>query len=108
VAWGQSREEAIGRMRRALEEYQVLGISTTIPFYQRVMQNAQFIRGNVTTSFIDEIFSNQDLFRNHPMEDLAILAAAIDQFDSQSAAPAMPSGRTVSSWRLHGRKENLR
>jgi acetyl-CoA carboxylase, biotin carboxylase subunit len=108
IAWGQTREQAIQRMRRALEEYQVLGINTTIPFYQRVMKNIHFIRGNITTSFIDEIFSDQDLFRHHPLEDLAVVAAAIYQFDSQSAPTSPTSRDSANAWKLHGRREGMR
>jgi acetyl-CoA carboxylase biotin carboxylase subunit len=108
VSWGDTRNEAIRRMERALEEYQILGIKTTIPFYQRVMKNSDFLLGNVTTSFIDEIFSDQDLFRDHPMEELAVIAAAIFQFESFPITPSQPSQNSANPWRLIGRKEGLR
>ena len=95
-------------MERALEEYQILGIKTTIPFYQRVMKNEDFMRGNITTSFIDEIFADQDLFRDHPMEELAAIAAAIFQFENSAVMPSNPSQNASNPWRLIGRKEGLR
>lgn len=52
ITWGNSREEAIMRMRRALDEFVVEGIPTTIPFHKRVLDNAFFRRGEVYTNFI--------------------------------------------------------
>jgi len=106
ITWGQTREEAICKMKRALEEYQVLGIKTTIPFYQRVMRNVRFLDGNITTSFIDDFFADHDLFRDHPMEELAVLAAAIYQYES-SAVPPAPLQSSGNPWRLQGRKDGM-
>ncbi|HEY7528578.1 MAG TPA: acetyl-CoA carboxylase biotin carboxylase subunit, partial [Candidatus Deferrimicrobiaceae bacterium] len=56
VAWGRDRAEAIARMKRALTEYVVTGVKTTIPFHIRVMNNRHFIEGNFDTNFIDKVF----------------------------------------------------
>jgi acetyl/propionyl-CoA carboxylase alpha subunit len=53
IAWGESREEAIARMRRALDEYRIEGVRTTIPFHRRVMRHPAFIAGDLDTSFIE-------------------------------------------------------
>ena len=52
IVWGQDRDEAIRRMRRALEEYIIEGIKTTIPFQLRILDNAFFQRGDFYTNFI--------------------------------------------------------
>jgi acetyl-CoA carboxylase biotin carboxylase subunit len=52
VAWGRTREESVTRMRRALGEFEIGGIQTTIPFHLRVLDNAFFRRGEVYTNFI--------------------------------------------------------
>ncbi|MDI6870023.1 MAG: acetyl-CoA carboxylase biotin carboxylase subunit [Bacillota bacterium] len=52
IAWGNTRDEAIMRMRRALDEFVVEGIPTTIPFHKKVLDNAFFRRGEVYTNFI--------------------------------------------------------
>ncbi len=52
IVHGQDRDEAIARAKRALDEFQIEGIATTIPFHKRVMDNATFIAGNATTAFI--------------------------------------------------------
>jgi acetyl-CoA carboxylase biotin carboxylase subunit len=53
IAVAQTREEAINTMSRALSEYVVEGIKTTIPFHQQLMQNEDFKSGNFTTKFMD-------------------------------------------------------
>ncbi len=52
IAWGQHRDEAIARMRRALREFQIEGIRTTIPFHQEALDNAFFRRGEVYVNFV--------------------------------------------------------
>ncbi len=56
IVRGQSREEAIVRMKRALEEFVIEGIKTTIPFHLRLMSDAKFRAGEFTTSFLEEGF----------------------------------------------------
>jgi acetyl-CoA carboxylase biotin carboxylase subunit len=52
VAWGRDREEAMARMQRALQEFAIKGVNTTIPFHQRILKNAFFRRGEIYTNFI--------------------------------------------------------
>jgi acetyl-CoA carboxylase biotin carboxylase subunit len=54
IVWGETRNEAIARMRRALDEFEIEGVVTTIPFHQRLLQHEDFIRGNTYTRFIQE------------------------------------------------------
>ncbi|MFA5114343.1 MAG: acetyl-CoA carboxylase biotin carboxylase subunit [Candidatus Margulisiibacteriota bacterium] len=56
IAWGKDRTEAIQRMERALDEYVIDGVHTTIPFHLKVLKNEAFQRGVVTTKFIEEHF----------------------------------------------------
>jgi acetyl-CoA carboxylase biotin carboxylase subunit len=51
--WGETRYEAINRARRALDEFIVVGIPTTIPFHQAVVENEYFQRGEVYTDFVE-------------------------------------------------------
>jgi acetyl-CoA carboxylase biotin carboxylase subunit len=53
IAVAQTREEAIDTMSRALSEYVIEGIKTTIPFHQQLMQNEDFRNGNFTTKFLE-------------------------------------------------------
>jgi pyruvate carboxylase subunit A len=53
IAWGRDRDEAIARMRRALYEYIILGVKTNIPFHKAVMENPRFVKGELSTHFIE-------------------------------------------------------
>ncbi|PLX95490.1 MAG: acetyl-CoA carboxylase biotin carboxylase subunit [Desulfuromonas sp.] len=55
IVHAETREEAIQRMARALDEYIIEGIKTTIPFHQRIMANREFIEGNVDTGFLERL-----------------------------------------------------
>lgn len=55
IAWGNTRNEAIQRMKRALGEFAVEGIETTIPFHLQVLEHERFVAGEVTTRFLDEM-----------------------------------------------------
>jgi acetyl-CoA carboxylase biotin carboxylase subunit len=54
ITVAQTREEAISKMERALEEFIIEGIKTTIPFHQALMKNEDFRAGNYTTKFIED------------------------------------------------------
>ena len=53
IVHADTREEAIKRMDRALDEYIVEGIKTTIPFHKRIMNNKDFIDSNIDTGFLE-------------------------------------------------------
>jgi acetyl-CoA carboxylase biotin carboxylase subunit len=53
ITTAQTREEAISKMRRALDEFVIEGIKTTIPFHRQLMDHPDYIAGNFTTSFMD-------------------------------------------------------
>ncbi len=57
IVWGKNRKEAISRMKRALREFIVEGIKTTIPFHQEVFRNSTFLSGQYTTHFVDKFFN---------------------------------------------------
>lgn len=54
IVWGKTREEAIARMKRALNEFVIEGIDTTIPFHQRVLEHEVFVSGDFNTKFLEE------------------------------------------------------
>ena len=53
IVWGIDRDECIARGKRALSEFEIEGIATTIPFHQQVLENQAFIDGRVYTDFIE-------------------------------------------------------
>jgi pyruvate carboxylase subunit A len=54
IAWGSNRNEAIARMKRALSEYIILGVKTTIPFHKALLRNKHFLAGDLHTHFVDD------------------------------------------------------
>ncbi|WP_341278261.1 acetyl-CoA carboxylase biotin carboxylase subunit [Paenibacillus sp. FSL H8-0537] len=54
IVWGRTREEAIARMKRALSEFAIEGIKTTIPFHQKLLEHPKFIEGNFDIKFLEE------------------------------------------------------
>ena len=59
--YGRDREEAIGRMRRALHEYTVSGIKTTIPLFKQIMSDEVFVSGKLDTGFLDAFFERREV-----------------------------------------------
>jgi acetyl-CoA carboxylase biotin carboxylase subunit len=59
ITIGATRESAIDRMRRALEEYYITGIKTTVPFHSAIMRNAEFRAGNYDTGFVERVMSSE-------------------------------------------------
>ncbi len=53
IAWGRDREEAIVRMKRALQEFTITGVKTTIPFFEKLLENPDIIKGNYSTKFLE-------------------------------------------------------
>lgn len=56
IVWGETRQEAIERSKRALREFIVEGIKTTIPFHLRILEHPEFLKGTYTTSLVDKEF----------------------------------------------------
>ena len=54
ITYGNSREEAIARMRRALKEYVIVGVTTNIPFHRAVLEDEKFIRGEISTHYVEQ------------------------------------------------------
>ena len=53
ITTAQTREEAINKMKRALDEFVIEGVKTTIPFHQKLLQDQDFLSGNYTTKFME-------------------------------------------------------
>src|SRR4029453_2662849 len=79
ISWADDRPLAIVRMKRALAEYEVRGIRTTIPFFQWLLDREDFRRGEFDTTFIDRVFNGHSLATalDGDHEELAVIAAAV-------------------------------
>ena len=105
--WGSNRQEAIARMSRALEEYQITGVPTTIPFCHFVMNHESFTSGHFSTHFVADHFSGDALRNTDPdlERDLAMAAALyVDAYHSAKNGSAKPVEVTeVSRWQKNRR-----
>jgi acetyl-CoA carboxylase biotin carboxylase subunit len=118
VAWAEDRPAAIARMQRALSEYVVGGIRTTLPFFAWLMEQPEFRAGEFHTTYLDEILRsrNGDPFVHADPEtvDLAAVAAALNAALSNGHHPAAGGARpgapvpASNGWKSAGRVEGLR
>ena len=105
MTWGEDREQAIRRMRRALDEYEISGVRTTIPFCRAVMDDDAFVNGTVSTRFVETQYDPESLVRTDEHSTrLAALAAALfahSRREEIRAATAARNGATgkTSTWR---------
>jgi acetyl-CoA carboxylase, biotin carboxylase subunit len=110
IVWGDTRGEAILRMRRALEEYKILGVRTNIPFHQTLMESHRFMAGQFDTRFVEERFSmeNADRTRSARPDIAAIFATLVAHQQTQRAAHIIQRGeRDTSNWKWLSRWERL-
>jgi acetyl-CoA carboxylase biotin carboxylase subunit len=77
AAWGATREEAISRIRNALNEYIIEGIKTTIPFQLRILNDEHFRRGEIHTGLVDEKIGGITIEEEHEGEEVAALSAVL-------------------------------
>ncbi len=100
IVWGQDRAQAIGRAQRALLEYRVRGIRTSIPFFRALLQDPDFASGHYTTGFLSADRMARLTATTHKA-DVALVAAAIAALERDAAVPRPEAGNTKrsSSWR---------
>ena len=101
TTWAPTRSAAIARMDRALAEYDVAGVPTTIPFCRFVMQSEAFRSGDFDTGFVDHEFSPADLAPTDADVRAALVAAGLVSLAERPApAHATPSAPVASRWRM--------
>ena len=104
IATGSDREEAIARMRRALREYRVEGIETSIPFYSALLATPEFESAEFDTGFIERFLAARGIEQTEPeIVEIAIAAAAILEFEEVQNI-RLPEGDS-SRWREASRLE---
>ena len=110
ICWGETRGVAILRMRRALEEYRILGVRTNIPFHQKLLNSPRFMAGQFDTRFVEERFTLEEEFDGD--DNLAMIAAVmatlVTHRETQQAAQIVrQSERDTSNWKWVGRWERM-
>jgi acetyl-CoA carboxylase biotin carboxylase subunit len=109
AAWGRTRDEAIDRLRRALDEYAVGGIKTTLPFFRQIIRDQEFKQGRLDTGFISRFQGRQAAADGGPdiiARDVALIAAGLDHARRQNSAAGAPPAVESSAWRTAGRPVN--
>ncbi len=110
ATYGKDREEAIGRMRRALAEYEIGGIKTTLPFFREVIEDEDFIAGRIDTGFIPKWQERRkETEIEEEISDLAVIAAAL-AFSSSRASSIEEQPKVEShpnKWAAAGRYARL-
>ena len=115
AAWGRTRAEAIDRLQRALDEYAVAGIRTTLPFFREIVRDEEFIAGRLDTGFISRFWERREE-RGHPVRierearterDMAIIAAALAYARAQRKAAPDHQPAEQSKWKVAGRAAGL-
>ena len=123
ISLGNDREEAIARLRRALDEYYACGIKTNVSLFRRILTTQDFQTGAIYTSWLDDFLRNEKQTgheestpprgeggASQAVEDAAIFAAALWSLSQNGASGKMAgniSAALDSRWRLEGRREQL-
>ncbi|HEX7620868.1 MAG TPA: acetyl-CoA carboxylase biotin carboxylase subunit [Anaerolineales bacterium] len=106
IVWGESRPQAIVRMRRALEEYKIVGVRTNIPFHQTMMDTYPFIVGKYDTRFVEEQFSMLDATENRELylDIAALMATLVAHGQMEHLAQVYGKPGQNSRWKWMGRQ----
>lgn len=100
ITYGKDREEAISKMIRAIRDYTIVGVKTTLPFAELVMQNKHFLSGDFDTHFIKKHFNVKDLEKSR--EDEAHIAALLSKHvlsNHKTSTSVSSSESSVSKWK---------
>lgn len=118
IAWGNSREETVARLRRALEEYSVTGIKTNAGLFRRILAEPEFLRGEMHTKWLDELLhrtasppqpKHETVPGNKATDAAAIAAALWHATETEKSRTQSPSSQdsAPSRWKLEGRRQQL-
>jgi acetyl-CoA carboxylase biotin carboxylase subunit len=99
IVWGATRPEALDRATRALREFKIIGVSTTIPFHLQLLQDKKFRAGQIHTKFLDTEFRLEEE-PAHPAMEAALLAAALQFQRKESTTPKYATPRPLSQWKM--------
>ncbi len=107
LVWAPTRQEAIVRMKRALSEYMIRGIKTSIPFHILVMGHEKFIEGDYDTTFIDKVLKKIEYKKHH--HDIAAISSVLARIlkDQRARLPQHKGGSTANPWKMSGRRAML-
>jgi acetyl-CoA carboxylase biotin carboxylase subunit len=115
VAWAEDRPLAIARMRRALAEYLITGIKTTLPFFSWLLDQPDFVEGRFHTTYLDEVLKARSgrpfVEPTADAEEIAAIGAVLEAVLSPGAVAPAAANRDAaiaSRWRAGARLDGLR
>jgi len=111
IAYAPTRELAIDRMLRALDEYVIGGIATNINFFRRILTDADFRAANIDTGYLDRLLAKPKpaaAETSAETTNIAAIAAALFEAANASAPAATPASTPESEWMISARKESRR
>lgn len=111
ICWGEDRGEAMLRMRRALEEYTIMGVKHNIPFHVNLLNSFSFIAGKIDTNFVEQRFSMHTYEDAPTDDDLEAAAIAVTLYAHRKRQLAtqvvQPGKRDTSNWKWYTRYERM-
>jgi len=108
IAYGETRDDAIGKLRRALGEYYVAGVKTNLKLFNQILANNQFVAGDADTGLLARM-TKPALISNSQTEIAANAAAVFQMLDSRTVNPAAAIvSSEASAWKKSSRTEGLR
>jgi acetyl-CoA carboxylase biotin carboxylase subunit len=110
AVWGRTRGEAIDRLKRALDEYEVSGITTTLPFFREVVRDEEFVSAQLDTGFIARFNERRALSGIDTKQietDLAAIAAGLS-YALRQRSSVQTNTLTNNRWKMAGRNAGLR
>ncbi|MBB6459923.1 acetyl-CoA carboxylase biotin carboxylase subunit [Flammeovirga kamogawensis] len=102
IVWGKTREEAISRMIRSIDEYKITGLETTLPFCKFVLKHDAFVSGNFGTNFVDKFFKPELLIEPLTEEEELVSAAVIAKlfFEKKKSEETSDLTNILTPWKL--------
>ena len=109
IAWGETRAQAILRMRRALSEFKLLGIRTNLPFHLRLMESPTFIAGRFDNAFLESfsIASTDETGERARLAAIAAAAVAYRRAQQKSLAVAGEQRQAENGWKAAARRSGV-
>jgi len=105
IVWGENRNIAISRMRRALDEYRIIGVKTILGLLSSIMQDERFVKGEFSTHFLNSFEINN---KEIDEEKIAAIAAICEKLTEEKTLNNHEKPKRVNLWKIIGRENALR
>jgi acetyl-CoA carboxylase biotin carboxylase subunit len=99
IVWGPDRDAAIARMGRALAEYKVVGVQTTIPILERIVAHPDFVAGRLSTGFMERLLGADAPEGAGRHRRIALIAAALTAYERAGRPATAPPPPAAGGWR---------